>query len=78
MKRFASKSPPRTSPAKVARKYEAHPDQSTTILDNAIVVFQRLADLGSATFNLPELPAAGRIGIQIVEIFKVRWKTPVF
>jgi hypothetical protein len=51
--------------------------QSKTILDNATAVFQRLrvTDLGPATF---ELSAAGQIGIQIVEIIKVRSKTPIF
>jgi hypothetical protein len=48
-----------------------------TILDNAIVVFQRFIDLGSSTFNVLELAAAGQIGVQIVEIVQVRWKTPV-
>jgi hypothetical protein len=50
---------------------------SKTILDNATAVFQRLrvTDLGPATF---ELSAAGQIGIQIVEIIKVRPKTPIF
>jgi hypothetical protein len=64
MKRFASKLFPGLR--------EAHPDRSTTILDNAIVVFQR-----SATFNVLELAAAGQIGVQIVEIVKVRRKTVV-
>jgi hypothetical protein len=76
MKRFASKLLPGAS-SKAVRKAEARPDQSTTILDDAIVVFQRLIDLGSSTFNVLELAVAGQIGVQIVEIVKVRWKTPV-
>jgi hypothetical protein len=77
MKRSASKLPPGAPSAKAARTAETYPDQSTTTLDNAIVVFQRLTDLGSATFNALELTAAGQIGIQIIEIVKVRPKTPV-
>jgi len=53
----------------------AQPDQSKTILDNALAVF---TDLGSATFNLLELSAAAKIGIQIVEIINVRPKTLFF
>jgi hypothetical protein len=45
------------------------------ILDNALAVFQRLTDLGPATFNLL---AAGQIGIQIVEIINVGPKTLFF
>ena len=78
MKRFASKLLPRALSAKAVRKVEAHSDQLTTILDNAIVVFQHLIDLESVTFDIPQLPAAGRIGIQIVDIVKVRWKTCCF
>jgi hypothetical protein len=74
MKRSASASLSGGS-AKVARIDKAHPDQSKTILDNAIAVFQRLTDLGSATFNVLELSAAGKIGIQIAEIIKVIPKT---
>jgi len=43
-----------------------------------LTVFQRLTDLGSATFNLLELSAAAKIGIQIVEIINVRPKTLFF
>jgi hypothetical protein len=75
MKRFASKLLAGASPARVVRKAEVRPDQSTTILNNATVVFQRLTDLGSAGSNVVELPVAGRIGTQIVEIVKVRPKT---
>ena len=77
MKRFTSKLLAGASPAKAVRKAETRPDQSTTILNNATVVFQRLTDLGSATSNVVELPVAGRIGTQIVEIIKVRPKTPI-
>jgi len=66
------------SSAKAARLDKVHPDQSKTILDNALTVFQRLTDLGSATFNLLELSVAGKIGIQIVEIINVRPKTLFF
>jgi hypothetical protein len=78
MKRSASKLLSGASSAKAARVDKAHPEQSKTILDNAIAVFQRLTDLGSATFNVRELSAAGQIGIQIVEIINVRPKTPFF
>ena len=78
MKRFSLKLLPGASSAKAVQKDEAHPDQSKTILDNAITVFQQLTDLGSATFNILELQAAGQIGIQIVEICRVRPKNPVF
>ena len=61
--------------AKAVRKAEAHSDQLTTVLDNAIVVFQHLIDLESVIFYIPQLPAAGEIGIQIVDIVKVRRKT---
>ena len=64
------------SSPKAARIDNEHPDQSKTILDTAIAVFQRLTDLGSATFNVLELSAAGQIGIQIVEIINVRPNTP--
>ena len=74
---FASKLPPSASSATAVQKAEAHPDHSTMILDDAIVVFQGFTDLQSATFSVPELSAAGQIGIQIVEIFKVRLKTPL-
>ena len=77
MKRFTSKLLGGASPAKADRKAETRPDQSTTILNNASVVFQRLTDLGSATSNVVELPVAGRIGTQIVEIVKVRLKISV-
>ena len=77
MKRFASELLPGAPPAKAFRKDEAKADQSTTILDDAVIVFQRLTDLGLAACNVPELPAASRIGIQIVEIFKVRPNPPV-
>ena len=53
------------------RNTAAHPDQLTMILHNAMVVFQRALDLASTTFTVPELPAAGQIGIEIVEIVKV-------
>jgi hypothetical protein len=66
------------SSAKAAWVDKAHPDQSKTTLDNAIAVFQRLTDLGSATFSVRELSAAGQIGIQIVEIINVRPKTLFF
>jgi len=69
MKRFASKLLPGASSAKAVQKDEAHPHP---ILDNATTVFQQLSDLGSATFNILELQAAGKIGIQIVEICGVR------
>jgi len=78
MKRSASTSLSGASSAKAARLDKVHPDQSKTILDNALTVFQRLTDLGSATFNLLELSAAGQIGIQIVEIINVRPKTLFF
>jgi hypothetical protein len=41
-------------------------------------MFQRLTDLGSATFDLLELSAAGKVGIQIVEIINVSPKTLFF
>jgi hypothetical protein len=66
------------SSPKAAQIDKAHPDQSKTILDNALAVFQRLTDLGSATFNHHELSAAGQIGIQIVDIINVRPKTLFF
>jgi hypothetical protein len=72
MRRFALELHPGASSAKAVQKDEAHPDP---ILDNATTVFQQLS---SATFNVPELQAAGKIGIQIVEICRVRPKTPVF
>ena len=78
MKRSASTLLSGASSPKSARIDKAHPDQSKTILDNALTVFQRLTDLGSATFNLLELSAAGQIGIQIVEIINVRPKTLFF
>jgi hypothetical protein len=77
MKRFTSKLLAGASSAKAVWKAKARPDQSITILNNATVVFQQLTDLGSATSNVVELPVAGRIGTQIVEIVKVRPKTPV-
>jgi hypothetical protein len=58
MKRSASTLLSGASSPKAARIDKAHPDQSKTILDNALAVFQRLTDLGFATFNL-ELSAAG-------------------
>ena len=78
MKRSASTLLSGASSAKAARLDKAHPDQSKTILDNAIAVFQRLTDLGSATFNVLELSAAGQIGIQIVDIINVRPNSPFF
>jgi hypothetical protein len=64
---------------KAARIDKVHPDQSNTTLEDDIVVFQRLIDLGSATSNvLQELSAAGRIGIQIVELINVRPYAPFF
>jgi hypothetical protein len=78
MKRSASTLLSGASSAKVARIDKAHLDRSKTILDDAIAVFQRLNDLGSATFNVLELSAAGQIGIQIVEIINVRPKTLFF
>jgi hypothetical protein len=78
MKRLTLKFLPGASSAKAVQKGEAHPDQSTIILDNAIFMFQQLTDLGSTTFNILELQAAGQIGIQIVEICRVRLKTLVF
>jgi hypothetical protein len=77
MKRSASEILSGASSAKAARIHKTHPDQSKTILDNAIAVFRRLTDLGSATFNVLELSAAGQIGIQIVEIINVRPNTLV-
>jgi hypothetical protein len=65
MKRFASKLLQKAPSANAT----AHPDQLTTILDNAMVVFRRV---GSTTSNVLELPAAGQIGIEIVEIIMVR------
>jgi hypothetical protein len=78
MKRSASTLLSGASPLKAARIDQALPDQSKTILDNALAVFQRLTDLGPATFNLLELSAAGQFGIQIVEIINVRPKTLFF
>ena len=78
MKRSASTSLSGAPSAKLSRIGKAHPDQSKTILDNAVAVFQRLTDLGPATFNVRELLAAGQIGIQIVEIIDVRPKTLFF
>ena len=75
MKTFTSKLLLRSLLAKAVQKNEAQPNQSRTILDNAIGVFQQLTDLGSATFNILDLSTAGAIGIQIVEISKV---IPVF
>ena len=49
----------------------AHPDRLTTILDNAMVVFEQVLNLASTTSKVPEIPAAGQIGIEIVEIVKV-------
>jgi hypothetical protein len=79
MKRLALKLLPRgASSAKTVQKHETHPDRSKTILDNAITVFQQLTDFGSATSNALELQVAGRIGIQIVEICRVRPKSSFF
>jgi hypothetical protein len=78
MKRSASTLLSGASLAKAARIDKAHTDHSKTILDNAVAVFQRLTDIGSATFNVLELSAASQIGIQIVEIVNVRPKTPLF
>ena len=50
--------------AKRFRNAAAHPDQLATILDNAMVVFQRVP-------LVSELSATGQIGIEIVEIVKV-------
>ena len=72
MKGFALKLLPL---ARAVQKDEAHPHP---ILDNATTVFQQLSDLDSATFNVLGLQAAGKIGIQIVEICRVGPKTPVF
>jgi hypothetical protein len=74
MKRFASKLLRKAPSGKAVQNATAHPDQLTSILDNAMVVFQQVTDLGSTTSgsNVPELPAAGQIGIEIVEIIKVR------
>ena len=76
MKRFASELLPGAPPAKAFRKDNAKADQSAMILNDAVIVFQRLTNLGSAACNVPELPVAGRVGIQIVEIFKVRPNPP--
>ena len=76
MKRSASALPSGASSPEAAPIDKAHTDQSKTILDNAIAVFQRLTDLGSATLNVLELSAAGEIGIQIVELINVRLTTP--
>jgi hypothetical protein len=46
-----------------------HPDQSTTILNNVMVVFQQVTNLGSI---ICELPVAGSIMIEIVQILKER------
>jgi hypothetical protein len=72
MKRFASKLLRKAPSGKAVQNATAHPDQLTSILDNAMVVFQQVTDLGSTTPNVPELPAAGQIGIEIVQIIKVR------
>ena len=68
---------PGALPAKAIQKDAVKADQSTTILDDAVIVIQWLTDLGSAACNIPELPAAGQIGIQIIEIFKVRPNLPI-
>jgi hypothetical protein len=76
MKRSASKLLQKSPSTKTVRNASAHPDQLTTILDNALVVFQRVTHLGYTTCIIPKLPAAGQIGIEI-ETIKVRPKTPV-
>ncbi|KIM71373.1 hypothetical protein PILCRDRAFT_17131 [Piloderma croceum F 1598] len=73
MKRSASTLLLGASLAKAARIDKVHPDQSKTIRDNAIAVFQQLTNVGSTTFNVLELSVAGQIGIQIAEIIKT-WK----
>src|ERR1700683_4581781 len=49
MKRFSLKLLPGASSAKAVQKDEAHPDQSKTILDNAITVLQHLTDTSQKT-----------------------------
>ena len=75
MERLALKLlPVGASSAKTVQKHQAHPDQLNMILDDAVTVFQQLTDFGSSTSNVLELEAAGKIGIQIVEICRVRSK----
>ena len=47
-------------------------DQQSSALDNARNVFQLVSNLGSGALNLPGLQAVGSIGVQIVDIVKVR------
>jgi hypothetical protein len=77
MKRFALKL---LLGASSAKKEEAHQiNQSKTILNNAITVFQQLIDLGSAgTFNVLELGHMTRIRVRMVEICKVRTEESSF
>ena len=48
------------------------PNLQTTTLNNARNVFQLASNLGSGAFNIPGLQAVGLIGIQIIDIIKVR------
>jgi hypothetical protein len=70
MKRFPSKLLQKAPSVNATQNATAHPDQLTMIPDNAMVVFQRVGS--NTTSNIPELPAVGQIGIEIVEIIKVR------
>jgi hypothetical protein len=48
------------------------PDLQTAGLDNARNVLQLVSNLGSGAFSIPGLQAVGLIGVQIIDIIKVR------
>jgi hypothetical protein len=47
-------------------------DRHSPLLDNARNIFQLVSNLGSGALNIPGLQAAGLIGVQIVDIIKVK------
>jgi len=46
-------------------------DWQSPALDNARAVLQLLSNLGSGAINVPGLQAAGKVGVQIIDIIKV-------
>jgi hypothetical protein len=51
---------------------ERKPDWHSPVQDNARTVCQLLSNLGSGAINVPGLQAAGQVGVQIIDIIKVR------
>jgi hypothetical protein len=46
-------------------------DWQSPVLDNARAFLQLLSNLGSGAINVPGLQAAGKVGVQIIDIIKV-------